>query len=69
MAKEPTTQRIAGKELVCPICSHAKFTQRRALLSRRGLALFDLEWIGKRADTYICARCGYVYWFVPVKKD
>ncbi len=69
MAQEAVTQRIAGCELVCPICGHDRFTHRRSLLGRRALAIFDIEWAGRRADVHICARCGYVYWFVPVKKD
>ena len=51
----------------CPVCDGDRFTTHSALMPTRGLALLDWEWASKKAQTHGCVRCGYVYWFVPVK--
>jgi predicted nucleic-acid-binding Zn-ribbon protein len=68
MAKEPTAIYVKGKQLRCPICDGDRFATHRSVMAGRGLAFFDFEWIGKQALNHVCARCGYVYWFVPVKE-
>lgn len=67
MAQEPAAVYVKGKQLRCPICDGDRFTSRKTVMSGRGMALLDFEWAGKQAQNHICARCGYVYWFVPVK--
>lgn len=67
MAKEPTTVYIKSKSLRCPVCDGDHFTTHKTVMASRGLAFLDWEWAGKQATNHVCVRCGYVYWFVPVK--
>jgi hypothetical protein len=64
--KEPEPASVAGVELRCEICKHTTFYSREAQLHTALASFFDLEWTGTTATCYVCARCGYVHWFVPV---
>jgi hypothetical protein len=57
---------VAGVELHCEICKHDRFYQRKAQLHSAVASFFDLEWVGPNAQCYVCARCGYIHWFLPV---
>lgn len=57
-------QQIGGRWLKCPVCDGDQFWTRRTLMNTKKAAIFDLEWMGKAADNYICDRCGYVFWFL-----
>jgi hypothetical protein len=60
---------VAGKALRCHVCEHDRFHHRQALLTRRGAAFFDIEWLWRPAQIYACERCGFLHWFKPPKKD
>lgn len=64
--KEPeaTVIRGAGKELACLVCGHDRFHARAAMLNTPGLTFLDLEWANKTAQCQVCARCGYIHWFL-----
>jgi len=51
--------------LRCPVCGNETFRERTTLLNTKGMAFFNLEWANKSAENFICARCGYIYWFLP----
>jgi len=55
---------IIGKTLACPFCGGTEFTTRKTLLNTRGATFFGLDWANRYAKNYICARCGYIYWFL-----
>ena len=56
---------VSGKKLVCSVCENATFRERDTLLNTAGLTFFRLDWANKSATTYICSRCGYIFWFLP----
>jgi hypothetical protein len=56
---------INGKQLACVICGAKVFHHQRGLISSRKKAIFNLEWLGKEADVYVCGQCGFVHWFLP----
>lgn len=55
---------IAGNPLRCQHCGHEQFMESEAQLHTGTLTFFNLEWLGKTADLYICGRCGFIHWFV-----
>jgi hypothetical protein len=55
---------IAGKPLRCQHCGNEQFIASEAQLHTAALTFFNLEWLGKTADLYICGHCGFVHWFV-----
>jgi hypothetical protein len=57
---------VAGVSLRCEICKHTLFWHRNAQLHTAMATFFDFEWLGPNADCYVCARCGYIHWFLPV---
>lgn len=63
---EPERALVAGVELHCEICKHDHFHHRRAQLHSAVASFFDVEWTGANADCFVCARCGYIHWFLPV---
>ncbi|MGB9887202.1 MAG: hypothetical protein ACPLPT_07580 [Moorellales bacterium] len=63
--KEPETVQILGKNLSCHVCGHDKFWRRRAQLNTAVATFFDLDWANPSATCLVCARCGYIHWFLP----
>jgi ribosomal protein S27AE len=55
---------ILGKKLVCPVCGGDQFWERMTLLNTRGMTFFNVDFLNKRAQNEICARCGYIFWFL-----
>jgi hypothetical protein len=58
---------VLGHKLTCPICQHQLFTTRRSLLNTRGLSFFDLDWANRQATNFVCAQCGHILWFLPLR--
>ena len=55
---------IAGNKLIlCPVCGHDRFHQRRTLLNTRAATFFNLDWADSGADTRICELCTHVMLF------
>lgn len=68
MPQEPTTVYVKERVLRCPVCEGQRFTSRKTLINTRMTSFFDVEWLfARQALIHICAQCGYVYWFLPVK--
>lgn len=55
---------VAGRLISCPICRCDRFSQRRALLSSRADAAFNMQWLSDSAEAWICRQCGYILWFM-----
>jgi len=49
--------------LLCVICGHDHFWQRKVQLHTAVATFLDFEWLNERAACRICARCGYIHWF------
>jgi hypothetical protein len=55
---------MGGKPLVCTVCGHDRYHERRSLLNSRGGEFFGFAWADKAATNFICANCGYIFWFL-----
>ncbi len=58
---------VGGRSLECPFCAHDRFLRKKILMNTEWLTFFHLEHWDRKADTYVCRRCGYVMWFLPVE--
>lgn len=63
--REPQPVQILGNGMQCEICKHERFYQREGKIQTTGLTFFDLDWLNASANCVVCARCGYVHWFLP----
>ena len=61
----PESYFIHGRPLRCHHCAGDQFTHRDAELTPALQQLFGPAWGQPSADIYICARCGFVHWFIP----
>ena len=61
--------RIRGHELRCKHCAGTLFISRRAQLNTSFLEFFDLGWLNKAADIYVCAQCGFLHWFLEPQAE
>jgi hypothetical protein len=69
MSKEAAAVYVKGKQLRCPVCDGDRFVTHTTNMSSHGWAsLLDWRWAGKRALNYLCVRCGYIFWFLPLKE-
>jgi len=64
----PDQYNIAGKKLDCPICNHDRFTIRHALLNTRATTFLGFDFLNKKADNYVCQKCGHIMWFLPPER-
>ncbi len=65
--KEPERVEVLGKEMRCEICGGREFWQRQAQLNTSVASFFNLDWTNPSATCVICAHCGYIRWFAPLK--
>ncbi len=65
--KEVSSVELAGKLLTCAHCGEKRFWTRHAQLNTAVLSFFDLDFLNRTADVYVCDRCGHVEWFLPPK--
>jgi hypothetical protein len=63
--KEAEAVYILGKELVCEICHHKRFWQRKAQLNTAVATFFNFDWANPSALCVVCEKCGYIHWFLP----
>lgn len=64
---DPEPLEIVGKPQRCQVCGNDAFRHREAQLHGAVATFFNLEWTSPIADCYVCARCGYIHWFLPPK--
>ena len=62
---DPTGVEIQGRELKCLVCGHDAFRKKEAQLNSAATSLMNLEWTAPSGTCYICAKCGYIHWFLP----
>ena len=63
--KDPIGVAVQGRELKCVLCGHDAFWKREAQLNTTFATLLRLDWADKSGVCYVCARCGYIHWFLP----
>ncbi|RJQ45967.1 MAG: hypothetical protein C4538_07580 [Nitrospiraceae bacterium] len=63
--KKAIRYEAGGRDMKCPICGHEEFWKRKTLMNTKGLTFWELDWLNKEADNYVCDRCGYILWFLP----
>ena len=51
------------RNLVCNVCGHADFVERRGLLNRIMWSGLGRMFNNQRAQFLICKRCGYIHMF------
>lgn len=56
---------VHDRSLTCQVCGYNGFWKREAQLNTAGLSFLNMDWLNRSAQCYICARCGYVHWFLP----
>jgi ribosomal protein S27AE len=55
---------VGDRRLTCTVCGYQQFHERNSLLNTRAATFFKLDWANKEATNYICAQCGYIFWFL-----
>jgi hypothetical protein len=68
--QEPETVEVLGRQMRCEICDNTQFWRQSAQLHGAVASFFDIEWLtGRSATCVICARWGYIHWFMPVNGE
>ena len=65
MRDEPQQVVAAGIPLRCKHCEHDLFYTREAQLNTSAMTLFGLDWLNRSGVCRVCARCGFIHWFLP----
>ncbi|MBI4674890.1 MAG: DNA-binding protein [Chloroflexi bacterium] len=65
--QEPQQVEVLGKPLRCHVCGGQEFWQRQAQLNTSLATFFNLDWANPSATCAVCAHCGYIHWFAPLK--
>jgi len=65
LKSDPVAIEVQGRKLKCLICSHDEFRKREAQLNTAGATFFNLDWANASGTCYVCAKCGYIHWFLP----
>ena len=55
---------VLGYELRCQVCSHVEFWEHQVQLHTPAATLFNVEFANRVANCAVCARCGYVHFFL-----
>jgi hypothetical protein len=65
-SKEEPTQVVVrtGDELTCRVCDFDRFFERKGQINTAVASFFDFDWANPTAECKVCARCGYVHWFL-----
>ncbi|HEU5125447.1 MAG TPA: hypothetical protein VFW05_15450 [Verrucomicrobiae bacterium] len=64
-SSDPVNVEVLGQALKCLVCAHDQFSRREAQLNTSGATFFNLDWLNRSGVCYVCARCGYIHWFLP----
>ena len=62
---EPISVEIQGRELNCLVCGHDCFHKREAQLNTAAASFLNFDWANPTGVCYVCAKCGYIHWFLP----
>ena len=63
--EEPERVNVSTTPLECVVCGYDLFFTRKAQMQTAALAFMNLDWASPSCTCQICARCGYIHWFVP----
>ena len=61
----PARKVTIGKPLLCHHCGHDEFWDREAQLNTSTATFFGFDWANASGTCYVCARCGFIHWFLP----
>ena len=64
---KPESVSVSGIALKCEICHNQSFWHKQAQLNTAVATFFKFDWANPTAECYVCAQCGYVHWFLPIK--
>jgi hypothetical protein len=39
--------------------------KREAQLNTAAASFFNFDWTNPSGNCYVCAKCGYIHWFLP----
>jgi hypothetical protein len=53
-----------SRPLTCPVCGGQHYWERSSVMNTAASEFFGFAWADKRATNFICARCGYIFWFL-----
>lgn len=59
---------IGDFKLECQICKHDRFFRQEAQVDTAKAFFGSINWSNAPAICYVCERCGYIHWFLPVDK-
>jgi len=65
LKNDPVGVEIRGRVLQCLICGHDEFWKREAQLNTAAASFFNFDWANPSGACYVCAKCGYIHWFLP----
>lgn len=63
--EDPMGVEVQGRELKCLVCGHDAFWKREAQLNTAMATFFNFDWANSSGLCYVCAKCGYIHWFLP----
>lgn len=63
-SSEPTCVEVQGRNLKCQVCDHDEFHKREAQLNTSLASFFGFDWANRSAKCYVCAKCGFIHWFL-----
>ena len=49
---------IGNKQLVCPFCENNRFIKHDVKMNKKLLSMFDMEFLSKSGQAYVCDNCG-----------
>ena len=64
---EPEEVFLGELQLHCEICKGGLFWHREAQLNTAMATFFNFDWANRTAICYVCSRCGYIHWFLPLQ--
>jgi len=62
---DPIGVEVQGRVLKCLVCGHDEFWKKEAQLNTAGASFLNMEWTSPSGICNLCARCGYIHWFLP----
>lgn len=64
MENQGKTIEVCGKQLICVHCGGNRFIHREAQLNTAVMTFFDIDWLNKSAEVFVCSACGRLEWFL-----
>jgi len=55
---------VRGKKVTCSHCGGGSFESRRVQLNTAVMTFFNMDFLNKSADVFICSHCGHLEWFL-----